>query len=142
MVTYRMLADFIVILHASYVAFVGLGLLAIVLGLIFRKSWARNFWFRMLHLAAIAFVVVEEAARIPCPLTVWENQYRKLAGQTSYPGAFVGYWAHQLIFFDLSPRFFTVFYVMIGLTVLAIFILGPPRWPFAQVDSAESTNSA
>lgn len=129
MVLYRILADLIVIAHATYVAFVVFGLVAIVLGLIWRRSWARNFWFRMLHLAAIAYVVFEEAAGIPCPLTHWENQLRGLAGQATYPGDFLGYWAHTLIFFDLPPQFFTAVYVTFGLTVVAVFVLGPPRGP-------------
>ena len=142
MVIHRVLADGIVLFHATFVAFVGLGLVAIVLGLIFKKPWARNFWFRMLHLAAIGIVVFEEATNIHCPLTVWENQLRQLAGQTSYPGDFLGYWAHHLIFFDLPPRCFTVFYVAVGLTVLGIFVFGPPRRPVPRgVHSKSLANS-
>ncbi len=143
MVIYRILADTIVIIHAAFVAFVGLGLVAIVIGLLFKRSWARNFWFRMLHLSAIAFVVFEEAANMRCPLTVWENHLRQQAGQVGYPGDFLGYWAHNLIFFDLPSRFFTLFYGCVGLTILGIFVLGPPRRPWPKASPADSSaNSA
>ncbi len=48
-----MLADAIVIIHALFVAFVVFGMAAIVVGLVLRWGWVRNFWFRVLHLAAI-----------------------------------------------------------------------------------------
>ncbi len=95
----RMLADLIVVIHAAYVSFVVFGLLAILVGAVLGWSWVRNFWFRVIHLTAIGIVVAEALAGIPCPLTVWEQRLRKTAGQTGYPGDFLGYWAHQLIFY-------------------------------------------
>jgi hypothetical protein len=124
----RVLADLIVVFHASYVSFIVLGLAAILLGIAFRWQWVRNIWFRSLHLAAIGIVVAESAFGIACPLTVWERQLREAAGQTSYTGDFVGYWAHQLIFYRAEPWVFTVIYVVFGGAVLAAFILAPPRW--------------
>lgn len=136
---YRIIADLIVVIHACYVGFVAFGLVAIVVGLLLRKAWARNFWFRMLHLLAIGYVVFEEAANLRCPLTIWENQFRQLAGQSSYPGDFLGYWAHRLIFFDFPPSYFTALYVTVGLTVLGIFVFGPPRRPFAKRSSTQGS---
>ncbi len=124
----RMLADLIVVFHASYVSFVVLGLLAILVGAVLRWRWVRNFWFRIAHLAAIGVVVLESLAGIPCPLTVWESQLRRTAGQTGYTGDFIGYWVHQLIFYQAEPWVFTMLYVLFGLAVLAAFILAPPRW--------------
>ena len=97
----RILADLIVVFHACYVGFVVLGLVAILAGIVFRWSWVRNISFRVIHLAMIAIVVGEAIAGIPCPLTVWEKQLRVKAGQASYTGDFLGYWAHRL---DLLPR--------------------------------------
>jgi hypothetical protein len=123
----RVLADLIVMVHASYVAFVVLGLAVILLGVCFRWGWVRNVWFRALHLIAIGIVVAESLTGIDCPLTVWERQLREMAGQTSYTGDFLGHWAHQLIFFRFDRWVFTVAYTLFGLTVLAAFILAPPR---------------
>jgi hypothetical protein len=125
----RMLADLIVVIHASYVAFVLLGLLAVLIGIALRWNWVRSFWFRVVHLGAIGFVVAEALAGLPCPLTVWEKELRGIAGQAAYPGDFLGYWAHQLIFFRAPFWVFTLCYLMFGLAVLATFLLAPPRWP-------------
>ncbi len=125
----RILADAIVVFHAAFVAFVVLGMVAIVLGLALRRGWARNFWFRTLHLAAIGVVTALTLAGTMCPLTVLENQLRRQAGQQSYPGDFIGYWAHELLFFDAEPWVFTVAYTLFGLLVLGTFVLAPPHRP-------------
>lgn len=123
----RILADVIVVVHASYVSFVVLGLVAILLGIVFRWSWVRNFWFRVAHLTAIGIVVAEALTGIACPLTVWEKDLRRMAGQASYPGDFLGHWVHELIFYRAERWVFTVCYVCFGLAVLATFVLAPPR---------------
>ncbi len=123
----RLLADFIVVIHAAYVSFVVFGLLAILIGAAVGWSWVRNFWFRIIHLTMIGIVVAEALAGVPCPLTVWEKQLRKIGGQIAYTGDFLGYWAHQLIFYRADPWVFTVGYVVFGLAVLAAFVLAPPR---------------
>jgi len=124
---YRITADAVVLVHFAYVAFVVIGLLAILLGLACRQRWARNFWFRCLHLLAILVVAAEAVCGITCPLTTWEHQLRALAGETSYHGDFIEAWVHRLMFFDAEPWVFTVCYVLFGLVVLATFILAPPR---------------
>jgi hypothetical protein len=121
------LADLIVIFHATYVSFIVLGLVAILLGVMLKWNWVRNIWFRAIHLIAIGIVVGESIVGVPCPLTVWEAQLRKLAGQTAYAGDFLGHWAHRLIFFRADPWVFTLIYTLFGTVVLAAFILAPPR---------------
>ena len=123
----RILADLIVIFHAAYVAFVVFGLLAILAGIVFRWSWVRNIWFRVIHLTMIAIVVGEALAGVPCPLTIWEKQYRTQSGQANYPGDFLGYWAHRLLFYRAEPWVFTLIYSLFGLAVVAAFLLAPPR---------------
>jgi len=138
----RMLADLIVVFHASYVSFVVLGLVAILLGAVLHWRWVRNFWFRIAHLTAIGVVVIESLAGIPCPLTVWESQLRRAAGETGYTGDFIGYWVHRLIFYRAEPWVFTMLYFVFGLAVLAAFILAPPRWPRSEEGTSESVVSA
>ena len=128
MLAARILADAIVVFHAGYVGFVVLGMAAILVGLLFRRPWARNFWFRMAHLAAISVVVIEAAAGIPCPLTIWENALRLRADQEPYRGDFLGDWAHRLIFFDAPPWVFTLLYSLFAALVLLTFIAAPPHW--------------
>jgi hypothetical protein len=128
MVWRSVLADAIVVAHVAYVSFVVLGLAVILLGVAFRWRWVRNPWFRSIHLAMIGIVVGEAIAGIPCPLTVWEGQLRRAAGQAAYPGDFIGHWADRLLFYRFEPWVFTVIYATFGLAVLAAFILAPPRW--------------
>ena len=123
----RLVADLIVVLYAAYVSFVIFGLIAIVFGLLFRRRWARNFWFRVVHLSMILIVLTEALAGIPCPLTIWEHTLRTHAGQQTYSGDFLGHWAHRLIFFDASPWVFTLGYGLFGSIALLTFLLGPPR---------------
>jgi multisubunit Na+/H+ antiporter MnhB subunit len=123
-----MLADLCVVVHAAYVVFVVLGLVAILMGIAFRWSWVRNPWFRSIHFAMIGIVVVEALAGIPCPLTVWERQLREAAGQVAYSGDFIGYWANRLLFCRAPRWAFTVVHVTFGLAVLAAFLAAPPRW--------------
>ena len=123
----RILADVTVVVHALFVAFVVLGLVAILIGVPFRWGWVRNIWFRGTHLAAILVVMAESITGTPCPLTVWEDRLRRMAGQGGYRGDFLGYWAHRLIFVRGEPWMFTVAYVIFGLGVVAAFILAPPR---------------
>ncbi|MGD0074026.1 MAG: DUF2784 domain-containing protein [Candidatus Binataceae bacterium] len=127
MVEYRILADAVVIVHAAYVGFVVLGFAAILIGVIRRWRWVRNFWFRALHLAAIGVVVLMAIAGVACPLTTLENYLREKVGDTGYPGDFIGYWAHQLIFFRGPLWVFTVCYVGFALLVIAVFVVAPPK---------------
>jgi hypothetical protein len=129
MIMARILADLIVVVHACFVAFVGFGMVAILLGVAFGWGWVRNFWFRTAHLAAIGVVAALALGGVNCPLTTLENYLRRQAGQATYPGAFIGYWVHRLIFFHAEPWILTLGYSLFGLAVLAAFILAPPRWP-------------
>jgi hypothetical protein len=128
MVWRGVLADLLVVLHAAYASFIVLGLVAILLGIAFRWRWVRNRWFRSIHIAMIGIVVGETVAGIKCPLTVWERQLREAAGQVAYPGDFIGYWTHHLLFYDPAPWVLPVLYTAVGMAILAAFIFAPPRW--------------
>ncbi|MBV8129976.1 MAG: DUF2784 domain-containing protein [Planctomycetaceae bacterium] len=123
----RVMADLIVVFHACYVGFVVLGLAAILIGAVCGWTWVRNIYFRVVHLAMIAIVVGEALAGVPCPLTIWEKQLRVRAGQATYPGDFLGYWVHRLIFYQAEPWVFTLSYAIFGLAVVAALVLAPPR---------------
>jgi hypothetical protein len=124
--------------HFTYIAFVVFGLLAILIGLACDWRWVRSPWFRVAHLVAIAIVAAQALLGKVCPLTTLENALRVRGGQESYPGAFIGYWAHRLTFYQAPPWVFTTCYALFGLAVLGTFVLGPPRWRKRDV-SAESS---
>jgi hypothetical protein len=126
---YRFLADLVVAVHFTYVAFVVVGMAAILLGIAFRWSWVRNFWFRTIHLLLIGIVAVESIFGIVCPLTTWEDSLRETGGDVREDGSFIGRWAHDLLFVDAPPWVLTTCYILFGLAVLATFIFAPPRRP-------------
>ena len=124
---YRVLADSILVFHVLYIAFVVGGQLLIVIGLMLKWSWVRNFWFRVLHLAAIWIVVLQAWVGVICPLTNWENALRAKAGETIYAGGFIQYWLHRLIFFEAEPWVFGVVYTVFGTLVLLTWFYGAPK---------------
>jgi hypothetical protein len=127
---YSRLADAIVIVHFAYVGFVVLGLLLVLMGVLLRWRWTRNFWFRAAHLTMIGIVVFEALAGITCPLTTWEHQLRIRAGESPSEGAFVARWAHDLIFIDAPSWVFPAMYCAFGALVLLTWLVAPPRWPW------------
>jgi hypothetical protein len=124
---YVALADLVVVLHVGYVAFVILGELAVMLGILFKWDWVRNRTFRLLHLAAIGVVVFESWSGIVCPLTTWENWLREQAGQSVEQGDFIARWVHQVLFYRAEPGVFTWIYSAFGALVVLTLILAPPR---------------
>jgi hypothetical protein len=126
---YLLLANVVLVVHFAYVLTVVFGLVAIVVGLLLRKAWARNFWLRMGHLAMIGIVVLQSWMGTLCPLTVLENMLRRRANQPGYPRDFIGYWLHHVMFFSFPPWVFAIVYTAFGALVVATFIFGPPRWP-------------
>jgi hypothetical protein len=130
-VLYAILADILVAFHGGYVAFVVLGEFAILIGAALGCGWARNRWFRSLHLLAIAVVALEAVFHFPCPLTAWEYQLRALAGQATSTESFVGRLVHFL-FMDGDNRFeewvYEYLHIGFGILVLATLLLIPPRW--------------
>ncbi len=124
---YRILADLILVFHFAFVLWVIIGQALIIIGLLAGWRWVRRFWFRMAHLASIGVVVVQAWMGVICPLTIWENQLRRSAGETEYPGAFVAYWVSDVLFYQAEPWVFTLCYSLFGATVVAAFIFGPPR---------------
>ncbi len=127
----QLLANVVVLIHASYIFFVVFGLLAILIGLAMGKAWARNFWLRMTHLAMIGIVVLQAWLGVVCPLTTLEKWLRRQAGQDLYETDFIEYWTHRLIFFEFPPWVFIISYTIFGLIVLATFLFYPPRRPFS-----------
>jgi len=129
MVIYRWLADAVVAIHATYVGFVVAGLLAVLVGYLFRWEWIRNAWFRWIHFLMIAVVVVESLFGVECPLTTWEDALRTRAGEEVAQATFIGRWANAVLFYEAPDWVFTLVYCAFGGMVLGTLFLVPPRWP-------------
>jgi hypothetical protein len=125
---YRSLADAVVVLHAGIVLFVVLGLAAVLAGGLRGWGWVRNGWFRTTHLLTIVVIVVQAWCGVLCPLTIWEQQLRRAAGQQTYQGAFVANLIHDLLFVEAPAWVLTALYTAFGAVVLVSLLLVPPRW--------------
>jgi hypothetical protein len=132
---YGFLADLVVLVHISYVGYVLVGQLAIIVAAAFRWEWGRNRWFRLTHLLAIAVVALEAVMGWQCPFTKWEYQLRELAGQP-FDGSqtFLGRLLHNLLFIDQyfeggrpPEAFFTTLYIAMLIIVVQGLVMYPPR---------------
>ena len=125
--TYALLADALVVFHLAIVVYAVLGQLLIAVGCCLRWSWVRNPWFRVSHLAIVLFVAVQALYGALCPLTIWEDQLRRQAGQTVQDGSFIGRLAHDLLFVDVPIDTLNAVYVAFGAVVVATAVGCPPR---------------
>ena len=127
---YGYLADLVVGIHVMYVGYVLVGQLAIIVAAPFRWEWARNPWFRFSHLLAIGIVAYEALNDIRCPITIWEEKLRLLAGQDIAAGqSFMGRLFHDLLFYPNLPEiFFNTLHVAMFVLVVQGLVMFPPRW--------------
>jgi len=126
---YGYLADAMVGIHIGYVAYVLLGQAAIVLAAALHRQWGGNPWFRWTHLLAIAIVAVEAVMNWRCPLSIWEEQLRILAGQDiNSSDTFMGRILHNVLFIHGMPEsFFTTIYIAMFIIVVQGLLMYPPR---------------
>jgi len=105
--SYRLLADFVLVVHAAFVVFVMLGGLAVL-------RWPRLAW---VHLPVVIWGAGIEFAGGICPLTPLENHWRRLAGEQGYTGGFV----EQYVLAALYPEGLTRgVQLALGLLVIAV----------------------
>lgn len=124
---YLFAADVVLIIHALFVAFVVLGVVAIYLGSWLCWAWVRNFWFRLLHLVAIAVVVIQSWVGAICPFTDWEMRLRDVAGGERYVGSFVQHWVQTILYYEAPAWVFVVGYTLFGGLIVASWFIVPPK---------------
>ncbi len=124
---YSFIADFILLLHFAFIVFVVGGEICVIVGFFRNWSWVRNFKFRIFHVCAIGFVVVQSWVNQVCPLTIWENALRNAAGEEKYSGTFIGHWVGQIVFYDVPQWIFVTAYSMFGALVILTWIWVRPR---------------
>ena len=125
---YRLLADFIVAIHIGYVFYIFIGMGLIVIGLWRKWNWIRNPWFRLTHFSAIFVPVLELIFKTRCVLTVWEFQFRSLAGQLVTETTFMERLMQQ-VFFASAPAWLTNgLYYLFAVVIALMLFLAPPRF--------------
>ena len=118
-----MLGDIILIIHFLFVLFVVGSLPLIWIGEWMRFEFVRNLRFRLAHIVAILFVVVESFIGMVCPLTLLEDRLR--GGESG--GNFIQRWLHRILFYDVPGWMLTMIYVLFAILVIITFKLLPPR---------------
>ena len=118
-----MLADIILIIHFLFVLFVVGSLPLIWIGEWMRFEFVRNLRFRLAHIVAILFVVVESFIGMVCPLTLLEDKLR--GGESG--SNFIQRWLHRILFYDVPEWMLTMIYVLFAILVIITFKLLPPR---------------
>jgi Protein of Unknown function (DUF2784) len=87
-VTYRILADAVLVLHFAFIAFAMFGGLLVL-------RWPRLAW---LHLPAVAWAAGIAFLGGICPLTPLENRLRAMGGESGYAGGFIEHYLAALIY--------------------------------------------
>ncbi len=114
---YQLFADLVLTLHAGVVAFVIAGLVLIIAGNWRGWRWVNRLWFRLAHLATIAFVAVQSWFGFTCPLTTLENWLRAHAAVETYSGGFIEHWLQRVLFYQAPAWVFVTGYTLFGLLV-------------------------
>ena len=78
-----MLANLVVVIHIGYFLFAVCGIIGILVG----SKWIRNIWIRLLHMAAVWIVVLEDIFHFECPLNTAEWNLRSSASADTASGA-------------------------------------------------------
>jgi hypothetical protein len=86
--TYRLLADALVLFHFAFVVFAVMGGL-----LAFRWRWVP-----LLHLPALTWSAAVEFNGWDCPLTPWENALRVAGGEAGYSGGFIEHYLLPVLY--------------------------------------------
>jgi hypothetical protein len=87
-VTFRILADAVLVLHLAFIAFVALGGLLVL----------RAPWLAWLHVPAALWGAGIAFLGGICPLTPLENRLRVLGGESGYGGGFIEHYLTALIY--------------------------------------------
>jgi hypothetical protein len=124
---FQLLADAVLILHAALVLFVVGGLILVIIGNLLKWRWVNLLWFRLAHLATIAFVAAEAWLGLMCPLTTLEMWLRLKAKAVTYEGSFIEHWLQALLFWQAPPWVFTAIYTACTLAVAAAWWYFPPK---------------
>ncbi len=86
--TYRALADLVLVVHLAFVLFVVLGGLLVL-------RWP---WVALLHIPAAIWGVLIEYSGWICPLTPLENSFRRSGGELGYSGGFIQHYIQPLLY--------------------------------------------
>ncbi len=102
---YRILADFVVLVHFLWILF-----------LIFGALWGiKNRAVRIFHVSGLVFAFIFQIFDWPCPLTHLEVWLRsKHDPLLAYKGSFIVYYVEKMVYIDLSRSIVILLTVLLG----------------------------
>jgi len=106
--TYRLLADAVVLLHLAFVLFAVFGGLLVL-------RWWQVAW---LHVPVVAWAVLVEVYLKYCPLTPLENRLRAEGGLATYDTGFIAHYILPLIY---PPGLTPALQLLLGLLLAASY---------------------
>jgi hypothetical protein len=104
---YRLLADWVLIVHLGFVLFV-------VLGGVLCLRWRWTAW---IHFPAVIWGITVQLMSLSCPLTPLENHFRALGGQAGYSGGFVEHYLLSILYPSGLTR---EMQIVLGLLVIVV----------------------
>jgi hypothetical protein len=122
-----LLADGLLVLHVGIVLFVVVGELLFLAGGVRGWQWVRHRGLRTAHLGLMVFIAVQTWLGQLCPLTIWEQQLRRAAGQPTHDRSFIEYWLSELLYVEAPWWVFVAAYSAFALLVLATWHWVPPH---------------
>lgn len=127
-------ADALAILHFSFVAPVVLAQVLIVAGGLLGWGWVRNYTFRVVHLIAIAFVVIQASVGHECFVNEFERELRGDQDDSLHNpegASAVGWFCNRMVYQPRPVSAVLVQYAVFAAVVIASWYLVRPRWPAA-----------
>jgi hypothetical protein len=105
---YKLIADFLLVLHFLWIAL-------LVGGTIFMIS---HHWYAIYHLIIVTGTLLFNLALGGCPITWWEEKYRKKYDPTTYyhSNSFAVTYARKLLRVNITPRQVDWFLILIKIT--------------------------
>lgn len=78
-------------------------------------------WIWKFHLPAVIWGFLVQYFVLICPLTTWENYFRKLGGELGYENGFIEYFVTSIIYPEINPQIHTTFGILLILINLSIY---------------------
>jgi hypothetical protein len=125
--TARLLADAILLLHVLVVGFVVGGEVLFLVGGARAWHWVGHRGLRVTHVALMVFIALQAWLGQVCPLTTWEQELRRRAGETAYAESFIEHWLARLLYVEAPWWAFVAAYTAFAALVLATWRWVPPR---------------
>lgn len=125
-----LLAGAVLLLHLGVILFNVLGLAVIPLGAWRGWRFVRIRWWRALHLLCWGVVALQAVLGQACFLTLWQSELLNRAGEQGSAAPLIERWVNALIYWPLPIWVFAALYLALGLGVLALWWLVPPRRSF------------